>query len=52
MVPEPLIARLPPPPRSMSLEVERDEERILPTARAGAGLLVHAAHSDSISGSQ
>jgi hypothetical protein len=36
-----LLARLPPPPRSMRLEVDRDEERVAQVARRGAGVLVH-----------
>lgn len=44
-VPKALLAGLPPPPRDLRLEVERAGRRVIPTARAGSGVLFHAAHS-------
>lgn len=44
-IPAELIASLPPPPRTTRLEVERIEQRVVPTARAGLGVLVHAAQT-------
>lgn len=40
-----LVGALPPPPRDVRIEVERDEERFLPTARPGIGVLTHATYT-------
>jgi hypothetical protein len=44
-VPASLLAALPPPPRSVRLEVERDNQLFLKTVTPGVGVLVHAAFS-------
>lgn len=44
-VPADIMAALPPPPRSIRLEVERDEQRIAATETSGLGVLVHVAQS-------
>lgn len=46
-----LIAMLPPPPRTTRVEVERVEQRIVPTATPGVGVLVHAAQTSWENGS-
>ncbi len=40
-----LMAGLPPPPRDIRLEVERYEERIIPTSTPGVGVLVRVAQT-------
>jgi hypothetical protein len=44
-VPASIIERLPAPPRSTRVEVDRTEQRIMPVARAGLGVLVHSAQT-------
>lgn len=44
-VPRAFMAALPPRPRDVRLEVERQDDRFLPTVRAGLGVYVHAAQS-------
>ncbi len=44
-VPADFVEALPPPPRATRFEILRVEQRFLPIARAGQGLLVHAAQS-------
>lgn len=44
-VPASMMSRLPRSPRDLRLEIERNDERILPTARRGVGVIVHAAQS-------
>lgn len=50
-VPPSLMGMLPPPPRTIRLEVERDNEVLLKTVTPGVGLLTHAAFSAWINGS-
>lgn len=50
-IPAELIASLPQPPRTTRLEVERIEQRVVPTARAELGVLVHAAQTTWKNGS-
>ena len=45
VVPADFVARFPAPPRSTRLEVERSEQRIVPVAKRGYGVLAHAAFS-------
>jgi hypothetical protein len=44
-VPATLMASLPPPPREIRLEVERYDERIIPTSTPGIGVLVRIAQT-------
>jgi hypothetical protein len=44
-IPADFMAALPPPPRSTRIVVERAEQRIVPTSRAGVGVLLHAAQT-------
>jgi hypothetical protein len=44
-IPADMIAALPPPPRFTRLEIVRVEQRIVPLAKAGTGIFVHAAQS-------
>jgi hypothetical protein len=45
VVPADFVARFPAAPRSTRLEVQRSEQRIVPVAKRGYGVLVHAAFS-------
>lgn len=44
-VPASLMNALPPPPRAIRIELERDDERVLKTITPGLGILAHAAFS-------
>ena len=44
-VPASLMKGLPPPPRSLRFELERDEQRFIKTVSPGVGVLTHAAFS-------
>jgi hypothetical protein len=45
MIPASIVERLPSPPRTTRVEIDRTEQRIMPVARAGLGVLVHSAQS-------
>jgi hypothetical protein len=49
-VPADMIDALPPPPRQTSFQILRNDDRIVPVARAGAGIFVHAAQTTWING--
>lgn len=51
-VPKAMMAALPPPPRDIRIEVERSEERILPIARRGVGVIARAAFSAWANGTE
>ncbi len=44
-VPRDLMASLPPPPRSIRFELERDEERLLTSQNPDVGILTHATYT-------
>jgi hypothetical protein len=50
-IPADLMGALPSPPRQTRFEILRTEQRFVPIARAGAGVLVHAAQSTWMNGS-
>ena len=39
------MSRLPPPPRGIRLELEREEQRLIKTVTPGEGVMAHAAYS-------
>jgi len=49
-IPADLMNAIPPPPRQTSFQILRNNERIAPVARAGAGLFIHAGQTTWIQG--
>ena len=49
-IPASLMRALPPPPRETRFEIVRNEQRVLPVARDGLGVYVHAAQSTWMNG--